>query len=298
MRGYLLAPMAALSLLLACGGSDSDNDTQQTATPPTATADAAPTDTVTSAETPGDDRPLTFAEYLAVGDCFNNAFDEEGDYDYSEPPILVGCDGPHDNEVYAMATYPDGDFPGEEAFGEFYDEVCFPELEDFLGVEPDDTALDDFYLFADEAEWEQGARGFACGVYFGGGPLQGSVNGVGNAIQPAGFPANAPWLDELELVFVRAETDNTPGDDDWGIDPAGMALVRYLYEAPTAEVKAAFLAAAGDSGWAIERRRDYAILGLETEFFDLSKDGRQIVVEVWQLEGGVTTLDYFYRSEV
>ncbi len=49
------------------------------------------------------------------------------------------------------------------------------------------------------------------------------------------------------------------------------------------------------SGWTIERQDGYGSLELETEFFDLRKDDRQLVVEVWELESGATSFEYFYQ---
>lgn len=268
-------------------------------TPATVTdsSDAAE-DTTGGEQADSDAGTLSFADHLSTGDCFDDQFDDQGDYDYSRPPIIVPCDQAHDNEVVLVTDHPassDDPFPGFDAFDAFFEETCFPAFEEFLGVTGDDTALNGYYLSPGEEEWATGSRSFACVLYLPDAQLAGSVEGVGGEVFPADLPADAPTVDGLTLQFINRETDSEPGDNDWGIDPEGLSLARFRHEAPTAEVKETFLAEVSASGWTIERQDGYGSLELETEFFDLRKDDRQLVVEVWELESGATSFEYFYQ---
>lgn len=307
MFRFFLLTLAALLVLAACGGSDSDDGGDDGAEgEPGQTA--TETDGGNGGEEPdegdgnGEDDasgPVAFADYLSEGDCYNDVLDDEGEYDYSGEPLIVDCEEPHDNEVVFVTEYPAGPdegYPGFDALDEFAEETCSPVVDEFLGVSWDDTALGRFYLTAfNDEEWDAGSRSFVCVLYLPDGQLRGSLQGAGAAVFPADFPEDAPRIDGLTLRFINRETDNEPGDDDWGIDPEGMVLARYNHDLPTADAKEMFLAEVTAAGWTIERQDDFATLGLETEFFDLRKDGRQLVVEVWELEEDTTSFEYFWR---
>lgn len=312
MRRALAISVLVLLGAGACGGSGSP---EEGTTPPTESPEATGEDVETSStatdssdpaedttageETDPDSGALTFADHLTTGDCFDDQFNDQDDYDYSRPPIIVPCDQAHDNEVVLVTDYPAGSddpFPGFDALDAFFEETCFPAFEEFLGVTGDDTALSGYYLSpSDEEEWATGSRSFACVLYLPGAQLAGSVEGAGGEVFPADLPADAPTPEGLTLQFINREVDSEPGDDDWGIDPEGLSLARFRHEAPTAEVKETFLAEVSASGWTIERQDGYGSLELETEFFDLRKDDRQLVVEVWELESGATSFEYFYQ---
>lgn len=311
MRRALAVSIIVLLGASACGGSGSSEEgTSPSTESSVATGDAVETPaTVTDSSDPAGDTTggeeadpgagaLTFTDHLSTGDCFDDQFDDQGDFDYSGSPIMVPCDQAHDNEVVLAIDHPAGSddpFPGFDVLDAFFDETCIPVFEEFLGVPGDDTALSGYYMSPDEEEWATGSRSFACILYLPDAQLAGSVEGAGSEVFPADLPADAPTPDGLALQFINREIDSEPGDNDWGIDPDGFSLARFRHEAPTAEVKETFLAEVSGSGWTIERRDDFGGLELETEFFDLRKNDRQLVVEVWQLESGATSFEYFYR---
>lgn len=310
MRRALAISILVLLGASACGGSGSSGEgtsptTEPAAvsaddveTPATVTDSSDPADTTGGDEADPDAGTLTFADHLSTGDCFDDQFDDQGDYDYSRPPIIVPCDQAHDNEVVLVTDHPagpDDPFPGSDAFDGFFDETCIPAFEEFLGAPGDDTAVSGYYMSPVEEEWATGSRSFACILYLPAAQLAGSVEGAGGEVFPADLPADTPTPDGLTLQFINREIDSEPGDDDWGVDSEGLSLARFRHEAPTTEVKEAFLAEVSASGWTIERRDDFGGIGLETEFFDLRKDDRQLVVEVWELESGATSFEYFYR---
>ncbi len=99
---------------------------------------------------------------LSVGDCFDDdlTFSEEvSDVD------LVDCSEPHDNEVYAVHTMTETSYPGLEATGEFADEWCVGEFEDFVGVAYDISELDIGWLAPTDESWSGGDREIICFLY-------------------------------------------------------------------------------------------------------------------------------------
>lgn len=299
------AAFVLLTGVTACGaGEPPEADGVDDAEPPSAAGAPAVTTITTEAGPSTTDMaagPVLFADHLATGTCFDEQFDEDGDYDYSRPPLIVDCSEPHDAEVALVTEYPagpDDPYPGEDALDDFFDDACVPAFEDYVGTTGGETALSGYYMSpGDEQEWSTGSRSYACILYLPDARLRGSVAGAGGNIVPADLPEDAPLPEDLTLSFVNPETDSSPGDNDWGVDPEGLKLARFRHEAPAAEVKEAFLEAVAAGGWTIERRRDYGSLDLSTEFFDLRKEGKQLVIEVWELESGATSLEYFYRPE-
>ncbi len=76
---------------------------------------------------------------LEVGDCVADSLP------VGEEVILtvetVPCSEPHSEEVYAVVTLPDGDFPGDEAVAAQADEVCAAEFESFVGLPYEESVL-------------------------------------------------------------------------------------------------------------------------------------------------------------
>lgn len=301
--------IVVLILALAAVACDGDQSAPEGDSPQEGATSATDTGVTTISEsttTTSEDRApaeMLFADHLSRGDCFDNRIDDDGESDYSEPPLMVACDDPHDNEVVLVAETPEGPdeaYPGDEAMSEHFGKVCVPAFNEFLGITgEDDPPVGGYYLAPQgEQEWATGSRSYACILHLPGeARLEGSLEDAGLAVFPAGFPEDAPTPDGLELEFVDIEVDSPPGEDEWDVDPEGLNVARYGHDAPIAEAKEAFLAAVDASGWTIEQRDGFGSLGLGTEFFDVRKDGRRLVVEAWELEGNTTSFDYFFRPE-
>jgi Septum formation/Protein of unknown function (DUF2510) len=98
---------------------------------------------------------------LEVGDCLTEvqAIEEE---------ILsvqtVPCSEPHREEIYAVVTLPEGDFPGDEAIVTQAEDVCLAEFEGFVGLSYAESVLEFNYAWPLEEGWDAGERGVVCAV--------------------------------------------------------------------------------------------------------------------------------------
>ena len=98
---------------------------------------------------------------LEVGDCLTEvqAIEEE---------ILsvetVPCSEPHSEEIYAVVTLPEGDFPGDEAIVTQAEDVCVGEFEGFVGLSYAESVLEFNYAWPLEEGWDAGERGVVCSV--------------------------------------------------------------------------------------------------------------------------------------
>lgn len=88
---------------------------------------------------------------IQVGDCLDYAALGSGEID--TVPV-VPCGEPHDGEVYAEMTLPDGDYPGEDAVGEQADTYCYDQFTSFVGLVWEESTLDYSPLTPTEAGWD------------------------------------------------------------------------------------------------------------------------------------------------
>ncbi|MEX2628087.1 MAG: septum formation family protein, partial [Ilumatobacteraceae bacterium] len=224
-RSIVLGTLLVLGVV-ACGGGDDGAGEQAETPPPTTVAasgtvdDTVPASTAATAEPPappstqvddveGSDEaeplpeePVSFADHLELGMCFDDTFDDQGDYDYSGEPQVVDCGSPHDNEVVLVNSLDggaDAPYPDDEVWDNYFDDVCDPTIRNFLGIDGQPSTLDAYFLGPDEEEWAAGSRSVPCVVYLPDAKLAGSVEGAGNDIVPAGFPADAPRPEGIEL---------------------------------------------------------------------------------------------------
>jgi hypothetical protein len=87
---------------------------------------------------------------LDVGDCFDDPTPESSEVTDVE---LVGCDSPHDNEVYATFELPDTDFPGPDEVFETALAGCAERFEDLIGAPVGEGDLDATLLAPTEQSW-------------------------------------------------------------------------------------------------------------------------------------------------
>ncbi len=90
---------------------------------------------------------------LQVGDCFDDESLEQTEI--SSVPT-VPCSDPHDNEVYAEYTFPEGDFPGADVVEQTAMDECLAQWESFVGIPYDQmtTTLEVFPIYPLQAGWE------------------------------------------------------------------------------------------------------------------------------------------------
>ena len=111
---------------------------------------------------------IAYIDGLSMGSCYNDAFDEDGEFDYSKPPLVVDCSERHDNEIYHYGVIGEalGNSPSDEALEEFALRRCGEGFLDFVGATPEESDLDSFVGFYPLAEdFAAGERRLVCGVY-------------------------------------------------------------------------------------------------------------------------------------
>ncbi|HUG07934.1 MAG TPA: septum formation family protein [Acidimicrobiia bacterium] len=194
--GGLLLATAILGA--ACGGmaeepstTATDIDTDRTQASTAAPTTALPT---TDSATPAGSAPVWFGDHISVDDCFDDTYDEDGEWYFAEMPVFVDCEVLHDNEAYHVFTIDDGtgSFPGDEAFDDLAAELCRAELATFLGADPDRGGIDWWWGWPLEEQWDAGARQAFCAAYLPDAHMIGSMRGVETGFRPAELPAVAP----------------------------------------------------------------------------------------------------------
>ena len=127
-----------------------------------------PTPTVAS-------HPPTGLVTLAVGDCVNRDALEDG-VESTDPH--TACSAPHDLEVYASLTLPDGDYPSVEALTNQGSVECGQKFGEFVGVDFGFSDLDFIYYYPTESSWANGDRGIDCLVFDPSGKTTGTLAGA------------------------------------------------------------------------------------------------------------------------
>ena len=115
---------------------------------------------------------ITYVEYLAVGDCFDDGEDEN-------EAIRKPCAEPHDAEIIADVTLPAGAYPGEKGVRKAAESGCATDFGKYIGTPEDESELESAYWSPDEGLWNHDDRRVICAAYGPGDePLTGSVKGT------------------------------------------------------------------------------------------------------------------------
>ncbi len=101
---------------------------------------------------------------VRVGDCFNDTYDSDDEYQVSDVPG-VPCSDPHDNETYAVFDLSAESYPGGEAMGELAFESCFKRFESFVGRDYETSTLDIHMMYPSTESWQQEDREVICAVF-------------------------------------------------------------------------------------------------------------------------------------
>ncbi|WP_329483744.1 DUF4190 domain-containing protein [Kribbella sp. NBC_01484] len=131
-------------------------------------------DDTSSAPEPVSSAPadITYVEYLAVGDCYDDGEDEN-------EAIRKPCAEPHDAEIIADVTLPDGPYPGDKGVRKAADNTCATEFGTYVGTPADESELEFVYWSPDESLWNHNDRLVVCAAYGPDDePLTGSVKGT------------------------------------------------------------------------------------------------------------------------
>jgi hypothetical protein len=130
--------------LFALGGDDDDAEAGNTTTTPAG-------------------EPVA-VNRVDVGTCFNDAADE-GAFDYTDFAV-VGCDEPHDNEVYHLFDAPgDGPYPGNDQIAPVVRDGCLAAFEGYVGKPYTESAFAILPIPPSEASWNGGDREVVCALY-------------------------------------------------------------------------------------------------------------------------------------
>jgi DNA-binding SARP family transcriptional activator len=121
---------------------------------------------------------------LQVGDCLNvlprpdPTVQSGGVTQVPETVLLVPCEGPHEQEVYHLFELAAGPYPGDEQVQGLALEQCSSQFQNYVGVPPDESELDFFYVFPMQYTWELGNRRGGCSLLHPAGlDLTGSMAG-------------------------------------------------------------------------------------------------------------------------
>jgi Septum formation len=175
--------LVVLGLLFAGGGaflltsSKGDDDDEQTATTEPGTDTTEPTEATGTTEATTTTAPggeITAFD-LEEGDCWNQPTDSEE----VSSATVVGCDTPHDLEVYEVYQVTFTEFPGEEEIGSSVESDCIARFAAFVGVEYQDSTLNVISLYPTQASWDMGDREATCSVGDPAGQTTGSLRGSG-----------------------------------------------------------------------------------------------------------------------
>ena len=161
----------------------------------------------------------TWFDGLEPGVCFNDAFDDDGDFDFTPPALIVACDQPHDNEVVARLSLGEGGFPTRDLIPEV-DALCADAYEAFLGRPIATTLISPFSIAPDEDDWAAGATDALCSIYAGEAVVGSAASGA----------LKAPG----ETLAVFHEVDTKP--DIWIVDGGSGEAVRNVTDDELVEV--------------------------------------------------------------
>ncbi len=173
----LVAVVGAIAVGTSLLGNDQQDDpvvvaSEISSTIAELTATIDPTETVAAKADPTDTSVLE----LVVGTCF----DDPSTTDQIESVPVMSCDGPHDDEVFAVVEYPAGldeSYPGKKPLVELAQEECNGQVfTDYVGLQWRQSQFMTSQLTPTEKSWAAGDRQIVCLLYDTV-PVVGSVRG-------------------------------------------------------------------------------------------------------------------------
>lgn len=119
---------------------------------------------------------------LVVGDCFDDPGGMGPDGMEITEIEALPCASLHDNEVYYVGELADAAnaaYPGDDAVFERVGSECFSRFETFVGAPYETSDIDFMVVTPVRDSWSGGDRRYMCAAYDLGGPVMGSLAGVG-----------------------------------------------------------------------------------------------------------------------
>ncbi len=99
---------------------------------------------------------------LSVGACFDDPELVDGRVFDVE---TVECNEPHDNEVFAVVTLTQEQFPGIAEISRIADDVCLGHFGEFVGTPYIDSDLFASYISPSAGSWQAGDRTIVCYLF-------------------------------------------------------------------------------------------------------------------------------------
>ena len=135
------------------------NPPPSTTTAPSSTTTAPVSETTARAEPTLEVGDEVFdVNELVVGQCFDSStFADRSAADFGTITVS-DCAGPHDAEVFHLATMPDGPdapYPGEEAIFDKIDAICIPAFKEYIEMDYYDSRLEFDVFMLDEVAWSK-----------------------------------------------------------------------------------------------------------------------------------------------
>jgi hypothetical protein len=160
----------ALAVASCGGGGDSSSESATTTSSAAETTAALTTAAPVTAAPPtteaAPEREPTWFDQVEAGQCFNDVFDDAGDFDFHVPPAIVDCNVAHDNEVILTVALTGGELRGDDVVGPEALDACETAFVDFLGARQSDNVLVDAWaVFPTEEFWDVGIDWAICGVH-------------------------------------------------------------------------------------------------------------------------------------
>lgn len=152
------------------------------------------------AETKADRRPLpreVWIDELKPGDCFDQPPVRTADDAVLDKVTLLGCDGPHDAEVFALADVPPpstAPYPSEGEWAVLLEDACEPHFQRYVGHPYQRSRLWRYSLIPDEPSWAEGDRWVVCTLRDSGARLEQSIadNGAAFLLTDSGGDTSEP----------------------------------------------------------------------------------------------------------
>ncbi len=164
-RSFARAGLLIATVVLAGCQSATEDPTPTDApssaasTEPSASASEAPA--TASAEPGSDEGEETSVFDLEAGYCFSTESDQ------LETVLVVGCEQPHEYEVFALVDHPAGDseaYPGDDVLLEYADTECRPPFEEYVDRDYETSIWYITSLTPSAETWGEGDREVVCTV--------------------------------------------------------------------------------------------------------------------------------------
>jgi hypothetical protein len=163
---WLLGGVAVLVMVVGVVALTSSGDDDGDVSSSTTTEATEPTTETTRPATTTTSEPdsVVFVDDLRVGQCFDDPL-IVGDFESVSEITLVGCESPHDGEVFAvsaLADAPGAPWQGEDDTTTRSDGLCAAQYQSYVGVDPSRSRWTYGLYSPTEESWQNDDRLVVC----------------------------------------------------------------------------------------------------------------------------------------